>query len=359
MLAVEIVSALSDTATGHAKQSQQPLTESSSLLGRSSMFAVSDVAALRLKTVLACVLFMACSASMALVNKLVVITFRSPITILDLQLAFGAITLGTLFFHTLHFGSKQDVVRYVKLQPLLYSGVLASSMLAQLHAPVGLQVAIRNLGPLIALPIERLCNEPVVADKWTWAALLYILAGIALYVTELIGHQTQGTSELLLGIGLMLLNLSFAVADRVCMRKLVGVDPVDLSKTAMLLLNNSVAILPVSLYGVLLGSNEIASWNAEWRTARPRDYALLILSGICGLAIGWTGINAQRYVTATTMLVLTNLNKVVVVTIGIIFLGDEHGALAIIGIIMALSGGVWYAVARRNVDEKAKNAALR
>ena len=58
------------------------------------------------------------------------------------------------------------------------------------------------------------------------------------------------------------------------------------------------------------GLNESEAWRTNWPKATFIDYMLLVLSGICGIAIGWTAINAQQYVTATTMLVITNLNKI-------------------------------------------------
>ena len=89
-------------------------------------------------------------------------------------------------------------------------------------------------------------------------------------------------------------------------------------------------------------------------------YALLGISGFCGVAIGWTSINAQQYVTATTMLLITNLNKVVVIIYGMIFLSEPDGPFAISGCIIALGGGVWYALVRRNLgirQAKAKEVA--
>ena len=74
-------------------------------------------------------------------------------------------------------------------------------------------------------------------------------------------------------------------------------------------------------------------------------YALLGISGFCGVAIGWTSINAQQYVTATTMLLITNLNKVVVIIYGMIFLSEPDGPFAIGGCIIALGGGVYSGVA--------------
>ena len=317
-------------------------------------------------TVASCLAFMVCSAGMMLVNRQVVRLFHTPLIILDIQLLFAAIVLPTLFFWALRFGSWRDVWRWVSVVTPLYAGMLGTSMIAQLYAGVGLQVAIRNLGPLIALPIESVFNEPIVADKWTWLSLLVILAGVIMYVSEVI-HQ-QDMSELVAGILLMILNLIVALFERLFQRRLIAIEPVDVSKTGMLLLNNAGAILPVSALLLVPGQlHETDIVALHWNAERTWDhYAALVISCITGVAIGWTAINAQQYVTATTMLVITNLNKVVVVIIGAVFMAEPHGALAMSGMALALSGGVFYALARNGVadrikkekeEQKAKNPA--
>ena len=168
--------------------------------------------------------------------------------------------------------------------------------------------------------------------------------------------STQKAHDLVAGVTLMLLNLVVAMFERLYQRKLIAVEPVDVSKTGMLLLNNLGAILPVTMLLAVPGLNETEAWRTDWPKATLVDYVLLVVSGVCGIAIGWTAINAQQYVTATTMLVITNLNKIVVVAVGIVFMGDPHSPLALLGISMALGGGVCYALARQNVANRLKEA---
>jgi len=63
------------------------------------------------------------------------------------------------------------------------------------------------------------------------------------------------------------------------------------------------------------------------------------------------------YISATTMLVVTNLNKFVVIAFGILFLGESRTWQAVLGCCAALGGGVWYAVARKNLAAKRAEAA--
>ena len=307
----------------------------------------------KFKTLFACGMFMACSAAMMLVNKQVVKTLQTPVTILDMQLLFTIFLLAAVFPWTLRFATYRDMWRWTRVVPILYTAMLSSSMISQLYATVGLQVAIRNLGPLITLPIERVFNEPLVADRWTWGSLGLTLIGAMLYVSESI--KNQPLEELAMGIILSVLNLIFAMCERLFQRKLIAVQPVDISKTGMLLLNNIGAVLPVSLLLAVPGlDQEPAAYTESWSRAGVADYLMLFLSGICGVAIGWTAINAQKYVTATTMLLITNLNKIVVVTVGVVFMGDPHSPAAIIGMVLALGGSGAYGAARNNIANKQK-----
>ena len=57
---------------------------------------------------------------------------------------------------------------------------------------------------------------------------------------------------------------------------------------------------------------------------------------------------------ATTMMVLTNSNKVVVVLIGMWFLHDSAAAHSVIGAVVALGGGAAYGYARYKIDKRIK-----
>ena len=88
----------------------------------------------------------------------------------------------TFLYKTLHYGSRADIITFVRVVPCFYAAMLCTSSIAQQYASLGLQVVIRNLAPLITLPIERIFNEPILVDVWTWASMVFILGGITLYV---------------------------------------------------------------------------------------------------------------------------------------------------------------------------------
>ena len=328
--------------------------------------------------------FMFCSGGMMLVNKQVTMRFGTPLTIVGIQMAFTVAVLGSCFFSTLHFGSRRDAIRWARTISPLYALMLGTSMIALQFSSVGTMTVARNIAPLVSLPIEAAFQEKIETTMWTWASLLYILVGVLIYLSVDVG---VGTSTV--GMGFVLLNMIAAVVERLMQRKLIVLEPVDLSKTAMLLLNNAFAIIPVAIAvpfapTSLHGKPEYNEYNA-WSRLLFVDYFLLVLSCIIGVAIGWTALNAQSYLTATSMLVVTNMNKVrhcrsrsgtppspstarirsshppspgrhqvVVVAISIIFMGEAKSWLAITGLTIAISGGAWYGLVQRGIASRRK-----
>ena len=74
---------------------------------------------------LSVVFYMICSASMSLVNKIVTRQFQDlPVTVTEIQMLFAAVCLPTLFYSTLHIGSRSDAIRWCFVIPLAYSSLV-------------------------------------------------------------------------------------------------------------------------------------------------------------------------------------------------------------------------------------------
>ena len=100
---------------------------------------------------------------------------------------------------------------------------------------------------------------------------------------------------------------------------MIAVSPIDVSKNGMMMLNNSVSLLPMAL--LLAFAGEWRQWGLL-RELSVGQLALLVASCVNAVAISWAGINCQAYVTATTFMVLSNLNKFVVIGFGILALHE-------------------------------------
>ena len=72
---------------------------------------------------------------------------------------------------------------------------------------------------------------------------------------------------------------------------------------------------------LLVWFGEYHKW-ARLRHVSTSDVALLLGSCVNAVGISYAGINAQGYVSATTFMVLSNLNKFVVVGFGMVVLRE-------------------------------------
>ena len=319
--------------------------------------------------------FMMCSCSMLIVNKLALNALPLPFVVLTLQMAFAVVALCCAPCY-LRFGSLQDVLRWCRGIPWLFAGMLGSSMLALNFASMAALVVVRNMGPLLALPIERAYQEKIAVSVRSVAAMVVILAGVVLYMYN---DVTLDPANAALGLLYMFINLVLAIIHGLLTRRLLAVAPVDISSNGIVVLNNFCSLLPMAFGGVV-NSNEWARLPEAAKKLGAGEWALIVASCTVGLGISWAGINVQRcgprnsgatraqfgailerplpppcrYISATTMLVLTNLNKFVVIGFGIVFLGESDSWQAILGCITALGGGVWYAQERAALNRKKK-----
>ena len=129
--------------------------------------------------------------------------------------------------NTLHFGSVRDLMRWALSIPILFTFMLASSMLALDLASMGAIVVFRNVAPLITLAIERAMQENIELDVATILAMATIVGGVLLYALNDINFSYQG-------LACVTFNMIISVIERVLQRKMIAVDPIDVSKTGEL-----------------------------------------------------------------------------------------------------------------------------
>jgi len=193
-----------------------------------------------------------------------------------------------------------------------------------------------NPPSVLPRPLCSVFQERIELNGCVVLSLVYVVGGVALYTS----HDLQFSA---IGMSYMLLNMLSAVLERLLQRKMIAVEPIDVSKGGMMLLNNAVSLLPMGTVLVYFGEHQ--KW-ARMRQLTGADLTMLLVSCINAVGISYAGINAQGYVSATTFMVLSNLNKFVVVAFGIMVLHEASSWQAIAGCTIALSGGVWYAQAR-------------
>lgn len=176
-----------------------------------------------------------------------------------------------------------------------------------------------------------------------------------------------------------------------------GGGQVTLSKGMMMMLNNAIGAPPCLLLAAAMG--EHVRWTSTYAELTPRALTYLLVSCLNGLAISYAGIRLQHLVTATTFMVVTNVNKFAVILFGIAAFNDtvlraartlgfagaprvvrllqppscraplasaprgrapslrrpraappQAGPTALLGCMLAICGGIYYAEARKRAD---------
>ncbi|KAL1515277.1 hypothetical protein AB1Y20_001909 [Prymnesium parvum] len=296
--------------------------------------------------VTSCCAYMISSAGMAVFNKLAVSALRLPITLVLIQMLFTVLTVA-FKPRSVHIGSMRDALRWGLTVPMLFAAMLVSSMVAMQYNSLGMIVIARNVAPLFTLIIESFFRIPMQINRETVASLVTIVAGVAVY-------HIGSVDVTLVGMAAICLNMLFAVLERLMQRHLMAQDPVDISKPGMMLLNNLFGILPCAL--LLVPYGETAYWGTTFRSLSSSQWLLIFISCVNGLAISYAGLRVQQLVTATTFMVLTNVNKFLVIFFGVVVLHDPLSFRSGVGMLMAMGGGLWYGQARARLSEGVPSA---
>lgn len=291
---------------------------------------------------LLCWSWMACSIGMHTLNKELVTILKAPSIITVIQMAMAALAMFALNTRVVvdAFSVYPQQARQWLVVPVIFSGILLSSFFTYTHVTLCVMTIVRNLGPLVALPIEFLVmpggKQPFVSME-SLAAMFTMLAGAVVYAAV-------APSISLVGIAFAVLNLVIAVIDRTVHRRLLAHDCKDLKLEFCTFTNNFVGMLPA--LGVAFLTKELHGLETkDW--LRFDVLVLLLLSGVVGLGISYVGLAVQKIISATSFLVMQNISKVFVVSIGIGLFGDPiKSHLIVLGLFLSLAGSFWYGKAQ-------------
>ena len=125
---------------------------------------------------------------------------------------------------------------------------------------------------------------------------------------------------------------------------MLAIRPVDISLAGMLAINNVCGLIPVAAAAWYWG--EVELWPSLLETASVADYVIVLSSCVLGLAVGWSIILVQQRLTATSMQMLSNMNRLAIIAGGVFIIGETYTLPAFAGLILAFGGGSWFAVAR-------------
>eukprot|EP01002_Notosolenus_urceolatus_P000973 NODE_1248_length_1504_cov_16.674227_g1039_i0.p1 GENE.NODE_1248_length_1504_cov_16.674227_g1039_i0~~NODE_1248_length_1504_cov_16.674227_g1039_i0.p1 ORF type:complete len:340 (+),score=65.64 NODE_1248_length_1504_cov_16.674227_g1039_i0:462-1481(+) len=282
--------------------------------------------------------FSVASTCMTLANKVTIQQYPHPNTLILLQNLVGLFVTFLLLRRHLVWMSL-DKMHYWIPTILLFCGVLLSSLKAFLYLNVTTVMIFRNTSPIPSTILECLLFG-ALADARVFAAACSILLGAVVYGM----HSTKFHPT---GLMWLMVNISCIVAELLYNKFLIqrgkefGLNPISLA-TIKTLLSSPVFLLLALIEG------ELSVF--EIPTGSTAGY--ILLTGCICLVLAIAGWQLQSVITATSFMVLGNINKVATIFFSLILLGETfHSMRALFGCVIALGGGAWYSYERLRLKE--------
>jgi drug/metabolite transporter (DMT)-like permease len=296
-----------------------------------------------------CASWASCSIGMVVLNKQLARTLQAPALIATAQMALGFGVLAAVWGRELLAANRRQMACWT-LVSLSFAGLLCSSMYTMQHISMSLFTVIRNLMPLITLPLEAVTmpvdKQPRI-DVWIVISLLVTLVGAVLYADGL-----QDVSKF--GILCAFLNMAMVVGDKILQRRLLTQECKDLHAVVCTMVSNLFGMLPCIALAFATGQiSELPEHKTNWTD--PRVITMLCFSGVIGIGIGALSVEVQRHLTATSFMILHNFPEIAVILIGVVVFGDAVGSpVACSGLLVSLLGGFMYSrlQMRRSDEEK-------
>eukprot|EP00913_Durusdinium_trenchii_P021552 g20254.t1 len=291
------------------------------------------------ETMMSVTSFIFCSVSMIVFNKLVITAFPFESTLTALQMAFTVLVL-LAAFPFLHIGSFRDALRWSLVAPC-FAGGLLTAMLALKHCTLTLVIVVRALTPIFTLLAESF-NNGCKVNRQELLSILIAVLGALLYTKEL-------GFEHLVGVGWIFVNTCFSVLLRLLQRRMLAADqdPVDISKGGCSLINNAMGLLPLLATAYITGDGSMI--QGRQRRPAPNQLALLSsqelifmgISCVVAAAISYANIWCQSLISATSMLILVNLTRFLVILLDATLLHtDRLSTLQLLGALITVLGGM-------------------
>jgi len=289
---------------------------------------------------LLCCSWSSMSVGMHVLNKVLMSNLKAPALVSMAQMLLAVLIMGPIFSREL-LGIKGRVLGYWMIVPLFFAAMLCTSCYTYQYISLSLLTVVRNLTPLVVLPLETLVmpreKQPLITPM-VLLALGIMIAGTVGYV----GH-VQRISWV--GIVFAASNMMLASSDRLIQRYLLTGPCKSMPSGACTVVNNSVGMIPALILALashqLTGLQEHARDHTGW--SDWRILVLLALSGIVGIGICYLGFETQREISATSFFVLQNISKVFVVGAGVILFEDPiHSPASGISLLMSLGGSFIY-----------------
>jgi len=202
------------------------------------------------------------------------------------------------------------------------------------------------LSPLVSLGIERFYPNPLRVSPAIFASIFGMCLGTSMYVSKMDENNWNG-------IVWVFLNIILAVGDRLLQRLMLAKDqyPVDISIPGLTLLNNFLGVLPLCV--AVWWTDELHKIPATVASLSGLSAVWVVASCIVGVGISYCGIWAQSLISATSFMVLVNVNKFAIILLEVFVMRiKKPHPLQVAGAIVAILAGVAYGRAREAIQKQ-------
>jgi len=291
-----------------------------------------------------CMCYTAASVSMNVLNKEAASNFPLTFLLVAIQMLFADIVIVCVEFNRLATGSRQDLAKWLVVA-CAFSGMLGTSMWVFKETTLTTILITRNILPLLSLLAEKyFFDTPKSVPISILLSLACVLVGSVVY-----GYGDVSITRF--GEFLIMLNCIFTLVDRLLQTQYLKRTPnFSISLPCCMLLNNTIGIVPMMVFACTTG--EIAQWKMVLTTSTSKTWLWVIMSSGCGACLGYVGLRAQKLVSGTTILVIQNLNKLLVLFLGSHIFGDRFTTLSLVGCIVSMTGCFWYGYLRLPAELK-------
>lgn len=272
-----------------------------------------------------CLVWSVASISMNIINKEVANRFKSHNETVCIQML-GTSLLSLPFVELAH---GWDV--WVRIVPLLFVGMLVTSMYALEFVTIGSFTIARNAGPIVTYAFE-------VANGTEKITLLRIVVLSGLIGGSFI-YEWGNISFTPFGLMLIVFNILFGTCERYAQKRLMALDSMKCSKTTLSFLNNSVGFMVLVLWLTTMEYENIVS-TTRWLHHSTTDLLFMGLSCFMATFISWSGLWAQQNTSLTEFMVLGCFTKMLLVLYAIAVYGDSSTDYSTIGIMLSFTSAV-------------------
>merc|ERR1719401_2005733 len=290
------------------------------------------------------------SVGMQVLNKTLVSKLQAPALISVGQMWIAVVLVGATSYRQLLDAPKGQMLIWL-IVPLFFAAMLCTSCYTYQYMSLSFYTVIRNMTPLVVLPVERTLMPADKRPRLSYMVLIsmwVMLCGTLMYGGG-IGHVS------VIGCIFAFTNMILAVSDRLIQRRLLTTECTGLASSVCTVMNNAFGSIPALLLaGATHQISDMTSPEHRASWTDPRVLTLLALSGAIGIGICYLGFECQRAITATSFFVLQNFSKVVVVVCGVTFFGDPISSpLAMAGLVLSIGGSFSYGKAQMTLQQEA------